>query len=95
MIIFYSLTRNTMTTEISQAISNSIQKKEINSTIINSIRNDMNKWYSALKKTISGGWNKKKHSPWTKSHEILSKNQITSQGEKWWQQRSEKRSDRV
>lgn len=83
-----------MTTEISQALSNSIQKKETNSTIINSISSDMNKWYSALKKTISGGWNKKKYSPGTKSHEILSKNQITSQGEKWEQQRWEKRSKR-
>lgn len=75
-----------MSTTISQALSNSIQEKQPSSNIIINISSDMNKWYSALKKTISGGGNKTKHIPWTKSHEILSKNQITSQWEKRWQQ---------
>lgn len=75
-----------MSTTISQALSNSIQEKQPSSNIIINISSDMNKWYSALKKTIAGGWNKAKHIPWTKSHEILSKNQITSQWEKRWQQ---------
>ena len=82
-----------MPTPISQAISSSLWDKDINSNIINTINNDMNKWYNALKKTIAGGWNKKEPSIGTKSHEILSKNQITNQGEKWWQQWIEKRSN--
>ena len=82
-----------MSTPISQAISSSLWNKDLNSNLMNTISDDMNKWYNALKKTIAGGWNRKEPSSGTKSHEILAKNQITSQGEKRWQQWIEKRSN--
>ncbi len=81
-----------MSNDITQILSQPETKKAIKYNLIAAISDDMTQGYSALKTTIAGGGNKdQQHWKGTKSNEILSKNQITPEGEKRWNQWIEKR----
>lgn len=82
--------KNIMSQSLSQTLSTPLSNQETKPTLISSISNDMNQGYGALKNTIIWWGNKKEHIG-TKSNEILTWSQITSQGEKRQQARIQRR----